>query len=257
MTGRIHSIETLGGRDGPGLRAVVFLQGCPLRCRYCHNPDTWDPGGGREMDVAGVLGRVRRLRPYFGASGGVTLSGGEPLLQAAFAAELLQACRAEGIGTALDTGGGVPWNDAVQRALDAADLVLLDVKATGPAAYRALTGGTPAHPLRIIEHLRQTGRPVWVRQVVIAGYNDTVAAVRRMRAQVAGLNIARVELLPYHGMGIGKWRRLGFRYALESAQAPDDDTMRMLQEAAAVATSEAPAGQGREPPRRQERQGSS
>jgi len=231
MTGRIHSIETLGGRDGPGLRAVVFLQGCPLRCRYCHNPDTWDPAGGRETSVAEVLDRVRRLRPYFGTAGGVTLSGGEPLLQAAFVAELLQACHAEGIGTALDTGGGVPWSEAVRRALDAAGLVLLDVKATEPDAYRALTGGSLAHPLRVIEHLRQTGRPVWVRQVVIAGYNDTMEAVRQMRALVAGVNVARVELLPYHGMGAEKWRRLGLAYTLETARAPDADTMRKLREA--------------------------
>ncbi|MEN6304363.1 MAG: 4Fe-4S cluster-binding domain-containing protein, partial [Armatimonadia bacterium] len=141
MNAQIHSIETLGALDGPGLRTVVFFQGCPLRCAYCHNPDTW-AAQGTEMTADEIIARVQRSRPYFGRNGGVTLSGGEPLAQPQFAAELLRRCRDLGIHTAVDTSGAC-LNDAVKEALQHADLVILDLKHTEPDAYNALTGGSP------------------------------------------------------------------------------------------------------------------
>ncbi len=219
MTGRIHSIETLGALDGPGTRCVVFLQGCPLRCRYCHNPDTWDVRGGTEMSVGEVVARVSRCRPYFGDAGGLTLSGGEPLAQAHFCTEVLSACRDRKIHTALDTAGG-PRTPTVQGAVALADLVLLDVKHTDPSAYRDLTGASLALTLAFLDHLTAIGKPFWVRQVIVPGITDSPAQVAALARLLTGRpSLQRVELLPYHSMARSKWAALNRPYPL--AGTPD------------------------------------
>ncbi len=208
-TGRIHSYETLGGLDGPGMRLVVFLQGCPLRCGYCHNPDTWDVHGGTETTADEVMRRIRRSRPYFGKQGGVTFSGGEPLLQAEFVAELAAVCASEGIHTALDTAG-LPLSPAVERALSVCQLVILDVKHADPARYRELTGVDGRGMREVLDYTARARKPTWIRQVVVPGWNDRPEDVRALAALLAGHPCCeRAELLPYHTMGCGKWQALG------------------------------------------------
>ncbi|MDD4538952.1 MAG: pyruvate formate-lyase-activating protein [Lentisphaeria bacterium] len=219
-TGRVHSYETLGALDGPGLRLVIFLQGCPLRCCYCHNPDTWDVAAGQPTSVADISQRITRFMPYFGHRGGVTLSGGEPLLQAAFCVEILRECRRLGVHSAIDTGGGV-WNDVCRQAADLADIVILDIKAANAELWQAVTGRDGFSTLlQLIADFRASQRPVWIRQVVAKGLNDRPKAMRELAALVAGLNCERVELLPYHEMGRSKWEKLGLDYAAKQLQPP-------------------------------------
>ncbi len=227
-TGRVHSLETLGTLDGPGLRCVIFLQGCPLRCLYCHNPDTWSPDAGQEMTVEQLMETVRRSRPYFGQRGGVTLSGGEPLMQAEFAAELFSRCRAEGIHTALDTSGCL-LNDAVRALLDVTDLVLLDVKHADPNRYRELTGGDPDAPGQFITELARRALPVWVRQVIVPGWNDTHEAMDALADRVRALTaLERVELLGYHRMAEEKYRQMGLAPPLPDVPEPSSEQVDAL-----------------------------
>ncbi len=225
--GRIHSIETMGALDGPGLRMVVFLQGCPLRCKFCHNPDTWNPGGGQEVASEAIVARAVKLKRFFGARGGVTFSGGEPLGQAKFVRACVGLLHEQGIHCALDTSGGL-WNEEVQALLDACDLVLLDVKHSDPARFHDLTGGDPAALDAVLAHLALTRKPVWVRQVIVPGWTQDEAQVRQMLRKTAGINRIKTELLPYHTLGVHKWRALGIPYALEGAQPPSEDTLRAL-----------------------------
>ena len=205
MNLRVHSYESFGAVDGPGIRLVVFLQGCPLRCLFCHNPDTWPEEGGTETPVGEVVRRALRMRPYLGRSGGVTFSGGEPLLQAEAVLEATRALQAQGLHVALDT-------PAALAALDAADLVLLDVKSPTPEGFRAVTGADPAPYWNVLAHLRATGKPLWVRQVVAQGLNDTPAEKAATRALLEGLNVQRVDRLPYHELGVHKYEALGIPY---------------------------------------------
>ncbi|HAU36523.1 MAG TPA: pyruvate formate lyase-activating protein [Phycisphaerales bacterium] len=225
MTGRVHSIETLGALDGPGLRVVVFLQGCPLRCLYCHNPDTWSGRGGQEWDATAVVDRVLRSRPYFTQGGGVTLSGGEPLVQARFAAEILRRCREAEIHTALDTAGAALTPD-VRRALDFADLVLLDVKHADAARHRALTSGKLATTLAFLRHVDDSGIDLWVRQVIVPGWNDSPDDLRRLAGVLHPLRTLRkIELLPYHAMARAKYAAMDLACPLEGLAPPDEAMM--------------------------------
>ena len=221
MPGRVHSYETMGALDGPGLRLVVFLQGCPLRCRYCHNPDTWAADGGRETDVAEIGRRLQRLLPYFGRQGGLTLSGGEPLLQPEFCRELLLECRRLGVHSALDTGGGV-WDEACREIVD------LPVSADR-AAWQALTGRDAFAALTgMLAHLRSTSHPVWIRQVVAEGLNDQPEDMLKLLGMVRGLRLERLDLLPYHDLARGKWKRLGLPYAADDLKPPREETLAKL-----------------------------
>ena len=209
VKGRIHSYETLGGLDGPGLRTVVFLQGCPLRCGYCHNPDTWNPAAGHESTVEEVMGRIQRYRPYYGKEGGVTLSGGEPLVQAEFVAELCEACAREGIHSAIDTAG-FPLSEPVERALRACDLLLLDIKHADPARFRWLTGANGLGMRDVLAFAKANRRPAWVRQVIVPGWNDSPQDIATLAAMLEDFpSCERAELLPYHRMGQAKWQSIG------------------------------------------------
>ncbi len=225
--GRVHSVETLGAVDGPGLRTVLFLAGCPLRCLYCHNPDTHDFAGGDAMTAEQVLARVMRYRPYYGKTGGVTFSGGEPLCQPAFVATLARHMREAGIHTAVDTSGGV-WNEAVRDAVDAVDLVILDVKHTDPARFRALTGVPMDNLHAILAYCKEIQKPLWVRQVILPGWTDTVEEIHTLRRLVRGANVERMELLPYHTLGVHKWEALGLPYPLVGVTPPSQATMDAL-----------------------------
>lgn len=221
QTGRIHSVETCGGVDGPGIRYVIFTQGCLLRCQYCHNPDTRDPHGGKEVTVDELIDDIKAYRSYLTYSGGgVTISGGEPLLQPKFVREIFRRCQALGIHTALDTSG-FPDFEASKPVLDYVDLVLLDIKSFDPAIYHRVTSVNIEPTLHFARHLSATRHPTWIRFVLVPGLTDGADNVRHLAEFVATLNgVEKVEVLPFHKMGEYKWKELGFDYSLANTEPP-------------------------------------
>ena len=222
MEGRIHSFQSLGTVDGPGVRAVVFMQGCPLRCVFCHNPDTWDFDGGREITAEALAEKIRRLRSYFGKGGGLTVSGGEPLMQADFVAELFSICKSEGIHCALDTSGCI-YNDSVERLLELTDLVMLDYKFTDGRAYESFCGCSQDAVESFLERLQQMGKRVWIRHVVVPGLTDGEDSVERIYALRERFScIEKIELLPFRKLCIEKYKAMGIDFPL--ADTPEADT---------------------------------
>ncbi len=221
VTGSVHSWDLSTGVDGPGTRFVVFTAGCPLRCVYCHNPDTWNGRNGRRVTAAAVLGRAARYRPFIGASGGgLTVSGGEPLLQPAFTRAVLAGAKELGLHTALDTSGylGTRADDAL---LDATDLVLLDIKSFDPAIARRVTGRGIAPTLAFARRLAARRQPVWLRFVLVPGWTDdpgNVTALARFTASLG--NVERVDVLPFHTLGAAKYAALGLDYPCAEAAPP-------------------------------------
>ncbi|MGQ9370123.1 pyruvate formate-lyase-activating protein [Azospirillum sp. ST 5-10] len=224
VSGWVHSVETGGTVDGPGVRYVLFLAGCPLRCLYCHNPDTQHMHDGRRVastevleDIANTAGFLRHGR------GGVTVTGGEPLVQPEFTAAILRGCKAIGLHTALDTSGFL-GSHADDHLLDDTDLVLLDIKAFKEATYRALTG-VPLRPtLEFAERLSQMGKAIWLRYVLVPGRTDDRKEIAELAAFAAGLGtVQRVDVLPFHKMGEHKWRELGRPYALYDTEPPSPE----------------------------------
>jgi pyruvate formate lyase activating enzyme len=214
MSLTVHSIETLGALDGPGIRTVVFLQGCPLRCGYCHNPDTWTCNAGTEMTEDELFRRILRMKPYYKNNGGVTFSGGEPLRQAEALVPLLHRLKTAGVHIAIDTSGAI-WSEAVNEAIHLADLILLDIKHTDAEAFRQLTGGQLEMVLQFLEILKRDAIPYWIRQVTIPGITDSAVQVQALDKLTASANRAHIELLPFHKMGIPKWKKLGIACPLE------------------------------------------
>lgn len=227
--GRVHSTDSMGAVDGPGLRFVVFVQGCLYRCRYCHNPDTWDRRGGEERTVASLVAEMRSYLPYIRASGGgITVTGGEPLLQADFVAGLFEESHRIGVHTALDTNGFAP-RERAEPVLDHTDLVLLDLKQLDPEKHRALTGQDNALTLDFARCASARGVPLWIRYVVVPGWSDAPADVEALADFVEGLRgVERVELLPYHLLGRHKWEAMGLRYTLEGVEPPPAETMERI-----------------------------
>ena len=227
MTGRIHSFESFGTVDGPGIRFVLFLQGCPLRCQYCHNPDTWERSGGKEYTVDEVVARVLRYKNYFGDKGGVTVSGGEPLVQIDFVTELFKHLKENGVHTCVDTSG-ITFNpdskESVQKhekLLEVADLFLLDIKHIDDEACKRLTGHSNAHTLAFAKFLSDRQKPIWIRQVLVPGITDSEEGLQRTRAFIDTLSsVERVEVLPYHTMGEVKYEKLGIDYPLKGVATP-------------------------------------
>ena len=226
MTGRIHSFESFGTVDGPGIRFVVFLQGCPLRCQYCHNPDTWGVGG-QEYSVDEVVNRVLRYKNYFGDKGGVTVSGGEPLLQIDFVAELFTALKAKGVHTCIDTSGITfkADNEAVvekhKKLLAVTDLILLDVKHIDDEACKKLTGQSNENTLAFARFVSENGTKLWIRQVLVPNITDGEEDLKKLRSFIDSLaTVEKVEVLPYHTMGVVKYEKLGMEYPLKDVDAP-------------------------------------
>lgn len=224
--GRIHSFESFGSVDGPGVRFVVFMQGCRMRCVYCHNPDTWRIEAGELWSPEDVLAKALRCRPYWGESGGITVSGGEPLLQMDFVTELFELARAEGIHTALDTSG-LPFSDdpawlaRFERLARSVSLFLLDLKHIDPAAHRRLTGWTNASVLACAKWLSDRNIPMWIRHVLVPGWTDDDAALTELDAFIRSLrSVERVEVLPYHTLAIPKWDRLGIPNKIREVEPP-------------------------------------
>ncbi len=217
---RIHSLESFGTVDGPGVRFVVFMQGCPLRCMYCHNPDTWQKNGvvQYEMTSEELLAEVVKYRSYI-RKGGVTLTGGEPMMQAEFVAEFFEKCHVEGLHTCLDTSG-VIFNEASQRALLRSDLVMLDIKSLDNDMCKTLTGKSNENALRTMTFLQENNIPTWIRHVVVPGYTDDDEKLRELSQWVKRYDVIRnVEILPYHTLGVHKYKELGLSYPLEGVVA--------------------------------------
>ncbi len=228
VQGRIHSFQSLGTLDGPGVRFVAFLQGCPLRCGCCHNPDTWDPDGGEVYTAEEVVRRALRCRPYFGSEGGVTLSGGEPLLQRAFAAEVFRLSHENHLNTCLDTSGCFDA-ETCGNVLDHTDRVLLDIKYTDDESYRRHAGCGMEQPLRFLDALEQRQIPVTLRQVIIPTKNDTEENVRRLYG-IAGAHacVDRVELLPFRKICQTKYDNMQISFPFGHLPAPDAARMEQL-----------------------------
>ena len=229
MTGRIHSIQSMGTLDGPGVRFVIFTQGCPLRCKCCHNPDTWDTDGGKVYTADELVRRAINFKEYFGADGGVTVSGGEPLVQSEFGTELFEMCHREGINTCLDTSGCV-LNSEVKALLEHTDRVLLDLKYTADADYREYVGCGIAAPLEFLNYLDAKGIPTTLRQVIIPTVNDSEEQVREL-GKIANLhsNVDKVELLPFRKMCQVKYDAMGKAFPFAHIPEPDVERMRRLE----------------------------
>ena len=229
MTGRVHSLESFGSVDGPGIRFVVFLQGCPLRCAYCHNPDAWAMNAGTEMEAEELFRKIRRYKTYFGETGGVTVSGGEALMQPEFVTELFRLCHADGINTCLDTSGCV-LDERVMALLDETDTVLLDIKMTTEEDYREYTGGSLRQTMDFLRELHRRKIPTWIRQVIVEGFNDTEENVARLNELIAPYdNITRVELLPFHTMCRPKYEKLGIEFRFGTYPDTRSATVERLQ----------------------------
>lgn len=221
--GRIHSVESTGMVDGPGVRFVVFLQGCELRCAYCHNPDTWNKSDGKEITSEELFKQIQRYRPYFERSGGgVTFSGGEPLLQPEFLTECLKLCRAEGIHTAIDTSGvGLGKYDEILRYTD---LCILDVKHPNPQEYKNITARPMDRFEKFVESLRSADCALWVRSVIVPTINDSDEYIDMLWEYVKTLpKVEKVELLPYHLLGVNKYKALNIKYRLENIPKMDSE----------------------------------
>lgn len=232
MNGNIHSIQSLGTLDGPGVRFVVFLQGCPLRCGCCHNPDTWEMTGGTVYSAEDIVKKVTRFREYFGADGGITLSGGEPLMQASFAHEVFALCHAEGINTCLDTSGCV-MNDEVLALLDETDRVLLDIKYTNDEDYRKYVGCSMKKPLMFLERLNEKKIPTTLRQVIIPTKNDTEESVRVLSDIAARYDcVDKIELLPFRKMCTVKYEQMNIPFPFADLPEPTGEKMSMLKQIA-------------------------
>ena len=223
MTGKIHSIQSLGTVDGPGVRTVVFMQGCPLRCGYCHNPDTWDPNAGETVDTAEVFAKIKRFRPYFGPEGGVTVSGGEALLQPDFVRELFALCKNESIHTSLATSGCL-WNEQVESLLDVTDLALLYIQMTTEADYRDYVGCSLEKPMFFLSKREEKGIPAWIRRVVVPGLTDAPENIRRLRDLLKGFScIRKVEFLPFHKICVPKYEKMGIPFPFDRFPAASKD----------------------------------
>ena len=228
MTGRIHSIQSMGALDGPGLRFVVFFSGCPLRCGCCHNPDTWVMSDGKEYSAEELVERATHYREYFGTEGGITLSGGEPLLQPEFAREIFMLCHQNGIHTCLDTSGCL-MNDAVQSLLEVTDRVLLDIKYTTDELYRAHVGCSLDAPLVFLDELDRRKIPTTLRQVIIPTLNDDESSVLALH-EIAARHpcVDKVELLPFRKICQVKYDKMGIPFPFTHLPEPTKEQMDRL-----------------------------
>lgn len=222
---KLHSIETFGTVDGPGVRFVVFLQGCHLECKYCHNRDTWDINCGTYISVSELISQINRYKTYITPNGGVTISGGEPLLQPYFLISLFKELKKQNIHTAIDTSGMVELTDTIKEVLSLTDLVLLDVKHINPQKCKDLVGFTNEKELAFAKYLSDNNIPTWIRQVLIPGFTDDEKDLLDLKEFISTLNsVKRIELLPYHNLGEYKWKELGVEYALKDVKpaTPED-----------------------------------
>lgn len=226
IKGRIHSVESFGSADGPGVRYIVFLKGCNMRCQYCHNPDTWAKDGGELMTPEEVLKKALRYKTYWKEKGGITVSGGEALLQIDFLTELFRLAKEKGVNTCLDTSGNPfsleePFKSKFDELMKYTDLFMLDIKHMDDAAHRKLTGQTNQNILEMAAYLSDHGKAMWIRHVLVPGITTEEDELYRLRSFLDTLKtVERVEVLPYHTLGVFKWKELGIPYQLEGVDPP-------------------------------------
>ena len=225
---KVHSIESFGTVDGPGIRFVLFLQGCSLRCKYCHNRDTWDIHGGSFKSLDEIFEKIMRYKNYIYPNGGVTVTGGEPLLQSEFLIELFNRLKKEGIHTCIDTSGMVLINDKIKKLIDLTDLFLLDIKHIDSKKCKELVGWSNTRELNFARYLSDKGKHMWIRQVLVPGYTDDEKDLVKLRDFIYSLKtVQKVEILPYHNMGKYKWKELGEKYELDGVRpATEEDVER-------------------------------
>ena len=229
MQGYIHQLESFGSVDGPGVRFIIFFSGCPLRCKYCHNPDTWDMGKGKLYEAAALLDEAMDCREYWGNKGGITVSGGEPLAQLDFLLELFELAHERGVNTCIDTAGGPfradgEWFDKFQRLMAVTDTLLVDIKHIDEEEHIKLTGHTGANIIQMFRYLDTIHKPIWIRHVLVPGITDNDEYLVRTRDFIRTLsNVQRVEILPYHGLGAMKYKELGIDYVLKDLESPTAD----------------------------------
>ena len=233
--GRINKLETFGSVDGPGIRFVVFTQGCPMRCKFCHNPETWDFGtksangtanGSFEISAEDLLKKAVRYKPYWGTDGGITVSGGKPLAQIDFMIEFFEVAKAAGVHTCVDTSGvtfrptGEPFAK-FERLMKSTDLLLVDIKHIDADAHKELTGHGNENIIEFFRYLDRIQKPIWIRHVLVPGESDNDEALTRTRDFIHTLsNVERVEVLPYHALALAKYQELGIDYALKDVKSP-------------------------------------
>ncbi|MBR6737820.1 MAG: pyruvate formate lyase-activating protein [Clostridia bacterium] len=226
MTGKIHSVFSGGTVDGPGIRFVVFMQGCPLRCKYCHNPDSWLLKDGEERTVKDLISEIVKYKNYYGEKGGVTVSGGEPLLQIDFVTELLKSVKAQGINTAVDTSG-FTFNESDEESVKKheeldkyVDLYLLDIKHIDDGEHKSLTGVSNKNTLAYAKWLSSRGKRIWIRHVLVPNLTDNDESLIKLSNFIKSINVEKVEVLPYHTMGEVKYQKLGLEYPLKGVNPP-------------------------------------
>ena len=237
MIGKIHSFESFGTVDGPGIRYVIFFKGCPLRCKYCHNPDTWNQDGASEYSVEQIYEQAMRYKNYWGEDGGITITGGEPLLQTDFAIELLKKFDNAGIHTAVDTSGFIFNPDDLESVrkheelIKYADLFLLDIKQIYPDAHKELTGVSNEHTLKFATWLSDHNKHMWIRHVLVPGITTDEKELRDLKAFIDTLKtVDKVEVLPYHTMGKVKYEKLGIKYRLEGVEPPSKEQVQLAKD---------------------------
>lgn len=236
MKGYIHSTESFGSVDGPGVRFLIFVSGCTMRCQFCHNPDTWSMQTGTQMSADELLDKAWKYRSYWGKTGGITVSGGEPLLQIDFLLELFQKAKERGIHTTIDTSGAPftreePFFSKFVELMKYTDLLLLDIKHIDDEQHKILTGHTNKNILDLARYLSDINKPVWIRHVLVPERSDKDEYLKKLDEFIQTLsNVEKVEVLPYHTLGEYKWKELGMEYPLEGIEPPTDERIRNANE---------------------------
>lgn len=236
VVGKIHSIESFGSADGPGVRYIIFLQGCRMRCKYCHNPDTWATQDSESQTSEEVLKKALRYKSYWGKNGGITVSGGEALLQIDFLIDLFERAKEKGVHTTLDTSGN-PFTregeffEKFQRLIKVTDLFMLDIKHIDSTVHKELTGQPNENILDMARYLSEQKKDMWIRHVLVPGYTDSEEQLKTLRDFIKTLDtVKRVEVLPYHTLGVFKWKELGLSYGLEGVPTPTQEQIDLANE---------------------------
>ena len=237
MKGYVHSIETFGTVDGPGIRFIVFVQGCGLRCSYCHNPDSWKMVEGKEKEIQEIITELLKYKEFFDASnGGITVSGGEPLLQMPFVTELFKECKKHGIHTNIDTSGDLIFNteerrEQLKELIKVTDMMMLDIKQIDPVKHKELTGKDNAHILEFGRMMSEANMPLWIRHVLVPGITDDKEDLEKTAEYIKTLNtVEKIEVLPYHSMGEYKWEQMGFDYPLKGMTPPPGEVVQLAED---------------------------